>query len=51
MPNAAIRGEAANVLSPVQLGVGVRGGCETTIHTLRSVVESRGYAPTMAPVF
>ena len=40
--NSAIRKEAASILSPLQLGVGVRGGCEIAIHSLRSVVDKLG---------
>ena len=37
--NSATFERAANILSPHQLGVGVRGGCEALAHTMRQVVE------------
>ena len=40
--NSAIRREAATILSPLQLGVGVRGGCEIAIHSVRSIIDSLG---------
>ena len=32
--------KAANLLAPLQLGVGVRGGCEAIVHGVRAVLES-----------
>ena len=40
--NTAVRREAESILAPTQLGVGVRGGCEIAIHTVRSVIDSKG---------
>ena len=35
----ALAERAATILAPHQLGVGVRGGCEAIVHTVRQVVE------------
>ena len=40
--NSAVRGELEQILEPSQLGVGVRGGCEIAIHTIRSIVDRQG---------
>ena len=39
---AAVAGKAAELLSPHQLGVGVRGGCEAIIHATRQAVDKAG---------
>ena len=41
----AISERAATTLSPHQLGVGVRGGCEAIVHTVRQVVEEGNTLP------
>ena len=40
--NFAVRKDAESTLAPSQVGVGVRGGCEAAIHSVRSVVDLHG---------
>ena len=37
--------KAANLLAPFQLGVGVRGGCEALVHTVRALMEDPNTLP------
>ena len=39
---AAVASKAAALLSPLQVGVGVRGGCEAILHAARRVMEEPG---------
>ena len=42
--------KAAGLLAPSQLGVGVRGGCEALVHTVRAVVEDPDTPPDSCSV-
>ena len=41
----AVRENAANLLSPTQVGVGVRGGCEAVVHALGRTLRDTCLAP------
>ena len=37
--NASVKKEAEMLFSPIQLGVGVKGGCEIIVHSSRSSID------------
>ena len=41
----ALADKAAQLLAPFQLGVGVRGGCEALVHTVRALMEDPNISP------
>jgi hypothetical protein len=41
----ALSEKAARLLAPFQLGVGVRGGCEALVHTVRALMEDPNTSP------
>ena len=43
--STAVRAEVIHILTPLQVGVGVRGGCEAIIHSVARTLEREDLAP------